>query len=236
MTETATAALHLMVLSPEYAIYERNEGIRENALSGNDGVFYVMDDPTTEANWQGSMYAIVVLAADDPRSAGMWASNAFPGHRAWNVPVRLLTPYVEESGTPEPEGSENGSETPSAADLVALHREGVDVDALTRELADVKAERDRLSLRVAEQRREFEAWKEHATRVAHEYADDAELCEQFDNCMEAIGLPSRRREYVVTINYTVTARNDDDAVEAVSNEYCYTSDLIRYAEVDVEEV
>lgn len=51
--------------------------------------------------------------------------------------------------------------------------------------------------------REFEAWKAQATATAHEYADENDLCSEFDRCMSEIGLPTRARTYDVTYRVTV---------------------------------
>lgn len=66
----------------------------------------------------------------------------------------------------------------------------------------------------AEDMREFEAWKERATEVAHEYADRNELCGEFDRCMSAIGLPTRSRTYRVTYEVTLPRGNDPWEMDA----------------------
>lgn len=46
-------------------------------------------------------------------------------------------------------------------------------------------------------------WRDDATRIAHEYADDNDLCERFDAAMREIGLEARRDE--VTLQLQITA-------------------------------
>lgn len=89
--------------------------------------------------------------------------------------------------------------------------------------------------RANEARREFEAWKAELVSDAHTYADEHSLCGEFDRFMEEHGLPTRQRDYNVTISLTVSARNEDEAVEQVSSNYYYTSDLTREAYVEVDD-
>lgn len=80
---------------------------------------------------------------------------------------------------------------------------------------------------------EFEAWKSHANEVAIQYANDNSLCSEFDRCMIAIGLEPRdtfEREWEVTFSYTVTARDEDAAVEAAQDAWANG-----YVDADVEE-
>lgn len=91
----------------------------------------------------------------------------------------------------------------------------------------VREERARLT-------REFDQWKENATEIAHQYANDNSLCGEFDRCMSEIGLRPRDREWQVTFSVTVNveASDDDSAVEQAREEY---PDLLRWADVeDVE--
>lgn len=66
-----------------------------------------------------------------------------------------------------------------------------------------------------------EDWKEMATRAAHHYADQHDLCEAFDDFMVSIGLEPRTREYEVTVRVsfdvkvTVEATRAEDAEDAV---------------------
>lgn len=91
-----------------------------------------------------------------------------------------------------------------------------------------------LSDRLDRQERAFEAWKERATQVAHEYAETNSLCGEFDRCMEEIGLSPRERSYNVTTHITVSvparalARSEDSAVEQIDD--LTTGDLRRAVE------
>ena len=88
-------------------------------------------------------------------------------------------------------------------------------------------------------RSEVERWKRRAEEIASEYADNNDLCGEFERCMEAIGLQSRReRERLYRVTYTgetpcdscgqdttgpqsvevwVTARDDDHAFERLTD-------------------
>jgi hypothetical protein len=67
----------------------------------------------------------------------------------------------------------------------------------------------------------FEKWKAEFTEAAHEAADSAGLCSDFDRFMERNGLYGRTRSYEVevrvTMDVTVTveARNDDHAEQTL---------------------
>lgn len=77
--------------------------------------------------------------------------------------------------------------------------------------AAVNRARDEVS---AEAARAFEEWKERATEVAHEYADNNDLCSEFDRCMEEIGLPTRRVEYDVTYRVVLERGTDPHGLDA----------------------
>jgi hypothetical protein len=76
-----------------------------------------------------------------------------------------------------------------------------------------------------EAEREFEEWRQRATEIAHQYADDNSLCGEFDRCMEEVGLEPRNREYEVTVTeertytFTMTARDSDDAYNEARDRY-----------------
>lgn len=56
---------------------------------------------------------------------------------------------------------------------------------------------------------EFEEWKRRATETAHEYADNNDLCSEFDRCMTEIGLePRGGQTYRVTFDVTVSRGTD----------------------------
>lgn len=88
--------------------------------------------------------------------------------------------------------------------------------------------------RLREANREFLRWRDRLVEDAHAYADENNLCSEFDRFMEEHDLPTRVKEFNVTITLTVEARDDDDAVERVSGNYYYTSDLIGAAYVEAE--
>ena len=98
---------------------------------------------------------------------------------------------------------------------------------------NLQRELERAAERLTEAQRQFEAWKERATEIAHTYANDNSLCSEFDNCMEEIGLRGRNSDYEVVIRVNVTARDEDSAVAQVSESYYYTHNLIDAA-YDVE--
>ena len=73
-------------------------------------------------------------------------------------------------------------------------------------------ERERLT-------RQFDEWKERANDVAIEYAENNDLCGEFERCMEEIGFRGRYSEYDVTVSVTlrVTAHNEDSAEEEAND-------------------
>lgn len=100
--------------------------------------------------------------------------------------------------------------------------------------------------REAELRAEFEAWKENATEVAHSYADENDLCGEFDRCMRDIGLRPRKREYYVSGTVTVSrfvsayieADSEEDARDILAEsprDYVDTDDLTRWGDWTFEE-
>lgn len=97
----------------------------------------------------------------------------------------------------------------------------------------LQRELERAAERLTEAQRQFEAWKERATEIAHTYANDNSLCGEFDACMEDIGLRGRNSDYDVVIRVSVTARDEDSAVASLSDSYYYTHNLIDAA-YDVE--
>jgi hypothetical protein len=77
---------------------------------------------------------------------------------------------------------------------------------------------------VAEAERRFERWKDEATEQAHQYADNNNLCGEFDKFMVSIGLRPRLRTYSVTVAVNmsvlvnVEAQSADDAQNQVTDE------------------
>lgn len=91
--------------------------------------------------------------------------------------------------------------------------DGQDQDDVTALVEQARAEeRERLT-------RQFDEWKERANIVAIEYAENNDLCGEFERCMEEIGFRGRYAEYDVTVSVTlrVRARNEDDAEDQASN-------------------
>lgn len=151
----------------------------------------------------GPLYVTIIVPEDDPRSATLWTDDRHPGYRGWHVPVGRWTPVPTPNSTPTPD-------TPTTDDYA-------------RGVADGRAALQR----------EVDAWKEAATRRAHEYARDNGLCSEFDRCMRDIGLPDRdefsivkdwevEMERTVTVTeratFTVTAE-DEDAARDIAEGY-----------------
>lgn len=102
----------------------------------------------------------------------------------------------------------------------------------------------------AEVQARWDRWAEDATETAHRYANNNNLCGEFDRCMEEIGLRPRTRDYTVSMTVTlsvvvpVTADTDDHAAELAIDRFReepryvlseFTSDL-SYADVEVDDV
>lgn len=94
---------------------------------------------------------------------------------------------------------------------------GVDVDAAVRALAEVHIGAEKAA-------QGYEAWKARTVARAHEYADDNDLCSRFDDFMEEVGLPSRRRSENVSVEVTVNVEVEvelgrhDDAVDFITDQ------------------
>ena len=81
---------------------------------------------------------------------------------------------------------------------------------------------------VTQMYRRFEAWKARATDIAHEYANDNDLCSRFDDAMRDIGLPERTREvdvrvrcestHYMTVNYGELGYSDSGDVEGMGRD------------------
>lgn len=105
--------------------------------------------------------------------------------------------------------------------------------------ADALAEAREAGKREAEER--HERFMAALVSDAHEYANDNDLCGEFDRFMEEHGLPRREREYEVTFTITysstalVTASSSDEAAEAlVENPGAYIS--TEYVSLDSDNI
>lgn len=121
----------------------------------------------------------------------------------------------------------------SSAHTCNAESTSTDLDTVRREARDEQRRADLA---------EFERWKEDATQTAHRYADNNNLCGEFDRCMEEIGLAPRERDYcgtvVVTVNLSATGRDADDAAEAMADNIrealpYHDVDSIRVEDVEV---
>ncbi len=132
--------------------------------------------------------------------------------------------------------------------LVHLRHASTQRDTAQRERADavdrIRALEERIgtletSLREAQSRvqrivSEHDEWKRRATVTAHEYAERHDLCQEFDRCMEAIGLEGRERDYTVpvevnlTVHVNVRAKSADEAEDAATDYGALDSVVIDY--------
>lgn len=193
--------LVLVTISEEYAgSWEAPAAYRGEGLDVDRRTFYATHDDRQSP----SDYVTLVVPETDDRSEGMWALNGtrygltLDGpHRGWDIRKAHVSLVVS------PETAEGPSE---ASDVLPVTFTQADVDRLVRE---ARAAKDR----------EFAAWKEEASRIACEYADENSLCGEFERCMEDIGLQGRNRDYEVTVTFslTVTARNEDEAEEEAAS-------------------
>lgn len=183
---------------------------------------------TTSRDDMGEGWATLIVPTSDPRSRSMWTVHGgehytplgLEGeHRGWNIQRHYLSPVAVAV-----EGPDAAVEGP--VDVVVTFTQS-DVDAAVREARQAQRLED-LS--------EFEAWKERASEIACQYADDNNLCGEFERCMEEIGLTGRRREYVVSLSLTVEARDADAALEEVVERLYGDSWAIRQSVDEVEEI
>jgi hypothetical protein len=57
--------------------------------------------------------------------------------------------------------------------------------------------------------REFEEWKARAEQIAHTYADENDLCSEFDRCMEEVGLsPRGGKTFRIVVDVTLPRGSD----------------------------
>jgi hypothetical protein len=191
---TTTTGLRLVRLSDDYltgnAAQSPARGMRDhyNPDNPDSAVFYA--GPSE----YGSDWVCIVLAESDPRHAGAWlllpgqhglpedAVGTFYGWHVQGVSAGVVTPY--DATAVESFSDVTSRETPvtfTAEDVDRARQEG-------RAAAD----------------REFQAWKDHATATAHQFADDNSLCGEFDRCMAEIGLPTREREQTVRVEISTS--------------------------------
>lgn len=101
-----------------------------------------------------------------------------------------------------------------------VYERHVDPSTLRAEEGDSLDERTCVLLTALHER--HRAWKRNLTDAAHEYANDNELCEVFDNFMVSFGLEPRTREYEARITITFNVLRDgtsfDDAFDGLSHE------------------
>lgn len=87
-------------------------------------------------------------------------------------------------------------------------------------------------LELSEVTRRFEEFKDLATEVLHREGDARRFCSEFDDIMEEIGLPRRKRTYKVRVHATVDvkieveASSEDDAQSEVENDTNLVADEI----------
>lgn len=193
-------------------------------------------DGATHYGWHVDRGVVEFLANDDVSTFGaLSVGDAFqitPDHmsRTWvkedDGTARQVIGDNDYNGKVSFFGSDNDV-TPVTLSVVGNSDTERD-QLLSDAVAEAKRE-ERIRLT-----REFDQWKENATEIAHQYANDNSLCGEFDRCMSEIGLRPRDREWAVTFTVTVTveASDDDTAVSQAREEY---PDLLRWADVeDVE--
>lgn len=193
---------------------------------------------------------VVVDEAPRPLQVGDRVTIAHPEATAWNGPGEVTEvrhpdtllivraesgQFAGQTGGFHPDHLTRAEEASQEAASGPETAEGAAVETFTREDVDRLVREAREAAR-AEAERRFEEWKDRASDIACQYADDNNLCGEFERCMEELGLRGRNREYEVTIVIGVEARNEDHARDAaVERVYDMGHSEIRYAIQDVEE-
>jgi hypothetical protein len=225
MSETTTAPaveiargdLVLVTLTPDYArSYSGPVVLRDKESAEDERTFYA----TRHDDERSQDYLTLVVPESDPRSRDMWPVDPTrygleleSPHKGWDV--------LKSNVTPVP--SAPSQETTDAPVTYSQ----ADVD---RMLEQARQEERRAAAA------RFEAWKESASEIACQYADDNSLCGEFERCMEEIGLQGRARPHVVVLRVPVDARDGsravEEAVEMLSGESSY---FVRSYVSDVED-
>lgn len=164
---TNPTALRLVRISSDYPGGLAFHGFNP-AGTDDERTFYARDPLGNGNEMPADRYVLIVVPDSDPRSPGMWAllRNAPDDgqtYRAWNVERQYVTDVEPTTVDPESTPAEITPEM-----LAQAREEG------RQQAAD-----------------EFQAWKDRAVEIAHQYANDNELCGRFDQCMAEIGLPTR---------------------------------------------
>lgn len=162
---------------------------------------------------------------DGPDGLAVWAYvlTTLPGRDvlALTLGTGLYTPVPGVVGVYPVSAGEtlnNLNEWTAARDAVAEYFRGT-TPAVPPTVPDSEALDRARREGAAEVQARWDRWSEDATETAHRYADDNNLCGEFDRCMEEIGLPPRSRDYTVTLSLNVavsvgaTGRTDDDAAD-----------------------
>lgn len=76
---------------------------------------------------------------------------------------------------------------------------------------------------------EFESWKQRATGIAHDYANNNSLCREFDRAMVAIGLPPRFTSVKIRLEFPLEVSDPNDYAAVRSAILNATSDPVAYA-------
>lgn len=112
---------------------------------------------------------------------------------------------------------------------VAFHSEQLDVLDVRRSVSAWLTQDDPLAVVLAgealgrrDERMAAVRWRQSLEADAHEWADDNDLCERFDEFMVNHGLEGRRREFrfrveaTATVYITATGRSEEDARENIT--------------------
>lgn len=207
--EIARGDLVLVTLSEAYATSWEAPAAYRGERTRLERTFYATRHYDASDD-TASDYVTLVVAVSDPRHVGMWPLHQSRyglelegDHFGWDVQKRHLTLTPVEG----PEGPVEAS-----ADLPeTFTRE--DVDRLVSEARE--AER-------REQEQRHQRWVDNLVSEAHAYADENQLCGNFDRFMLDHDLPPRDSfeiEYRVEVERTmryvvyVTGTSEEDAAE-----------------------
>ena len=133
-----------------------------------------------------------------------------PGSWVLGLTVLAAEPQVVLSLTYITLGGHVGSRRLTDAEVVQARVTGPAEPDATRQLAQA----------VHSMHTAFEAWRSRATEIAHDYANENDLCERFDQAMREIGLPVRTDEVSIELcieasphTICVDLERDDDVHE-----------------------
>lgn len=193
------------------------EGREAGDLRTGDTVRLVTD----AGGWNGSIGDLgTVENVEDgtPRDGALVTVRFTTGQYAGQTTQRFARRFERVEETPE-----EASQEPAEASVTLSESELEDKLRQAREEA-TRTERYRLQ-------QEHQRWIDSLVEDAHQYANDNNLCGEFDRFMADHDLPTRECDYRVTFSVSVTVARDSDRSDIVS---AALENVCEYDVIDVD--